>query len=395
MTDDELRRVLHDAVPDLAAPEDRLATVGARVRRARHRVGLGATLAAVVAVGLAIGVPRLAVGPAPGPEPDTVAVSPTGSPPSPPPLSTDDRPGPLVRTGATQVTLCERMHAPGPDPRDGQPRSLTIGVDAVVARLNELPNAETMLAKYRELARQQGKDPNNLGLACTLRSYPAQLSLALRFPDGSTTVVWLDRNCGTASANGRTRFGEVLDLFLRLYREQLVTMTQPATIADPACPPRITADELGGQRAGTRPSDEIARNRGDADGTPFLPSPLAKLTLCRYGPVTGGTAPLVRGAPVTDPEPLRDGLNRATTVQVSTDANGVSTATNVAECLQMPDLTRASLVDLIRLADRTGAVAELAVFRQPCGAVFRFGRGGLVPTPELLALLDAALGPTG
>jgi hypothetical protein len=368
MTNDELRQMLHDAVPDLAAPEDRLAAVQARVGRTRRRMHVGATLAAVVAVGLAIVVPRLAVNPAHGPEPVAESLSdcPTDAAPRP---GTDNRPGPLVRTGATQVTLCELLRGPGP--RVGEPRVLTVDVATVVARLNELPIP----------------DLRNVG--CHFVYYPEELSLALRYPDGSTIVVWLDRNCGTASADGRTRrSGDILDLFLRLYREHLPTTT---ATADLPCPSRIAAADLVGNGGGPRPIDEIARQR--EHGAPFLPSPLARLTLCRYGPVGNGAAPLVRSAPLTQPEPLRDTLNQAAAVNVSTDANGTSTATNMVDCLDWPDLTQTSLVDLVRIADRTGAVAELAVFRSPCAAVFRLGMGGLVPTAELLTLLDSTLGP--
>lgn len=411
MIDDDLRRLLHDAVPDLPAPADRLSAVAARVRRTRRRAAAGGTVAAVVAVALAVGVPTLLARPTDaGPEPAAATPAPAGPPPSPvpldqggcpavaaPPPSDEDRPGPLVRTGATQVTLCERLtepHAASFDPRAGQPRTLTIGVEQITALLNELPDKETMLGRLREQARQRGENPANLEMGCTLIGFPSELSLVLRYRDGTTTVVWLDRNCGSVRADGRTRYdySKVFDLFLRLYRDQLAAQTRPADIPAPTCPPVLTPEEsFGGPATTTEPlTDEIARNRGSKDG--FLPSPLAKATVCRYARAAGGEpAALTRSVTLEVSEGLRELLNTATTVRTSTGARGTSTLANGTDCADPANLGSIRVLDLVRVADVTGAVADVAVLRTPCGAVVR--SGGLVPTPDLLGLLDAHLGP--
>lgn len=260
MTDDELRRLFDEAVPDLPAPTDRLSAVAARVRRTRRRAAAGSAVAAVVAIALAIGVPAVLTAPHAG-TPDPLAATPaptgspspdpTGPPPSSPPLDAagcpaavpparwgDNGPGPLVRTGAVQVTLCERQSVgttPGLGPLAGPPRTLTVGVDQITDQLNRLVDAATLQAQRRAEAVQRGLDPNLVAgpNVCLAIGYGTSFSLVLRYPDGTYTVVWLNRACGTATADGKTRYGtpgdavrtadgspgpqQTIDLFLRLY----------------------------------------------------------------------------------------------------------------------------------------------------------------------------------
>jgi hypothetical protein len=266
---------------------------------------------------------------------------------------------------------------------------LTTGVDQIVDRLNSLPNADEFLARMREQERKAGHDANNLELGCTLIGFATEFSLALRYPDGSIAVVWLYQNCGTASSGGRTRYGDVRNLFLTLYRGQLEATANPASVQAPTCPSHLTRADLTMAPGGKHPLDEIARNRSGEN--PFLPSPLAKANVCRYHKASGGSATLVKSDAVSDPERLRTMLNAATTVQTTTDERGASSATNFADCFGA-DLGIADVLDLLRIADITGAIAELFILRGPCAAVVRYSMGGLVPTPELTAALDARLG---
>ncbi|MEU4223380.1 hypothetical protein AB0F17_03710 [Nonomuraea sp. NPDC026600] len=139
------------------------------------------------------------------------------------------------------------------------------------------------------------------------------------------------------------------------------------------------------------PADGIARNRGNS--APFLPSPLAALTACRYR-AAGSHLVLRHGLTRRDGlEPLRALLNTATTVEVVTDARGTETFANGTDCGDPGRVVQVTELDTVWVADVTGAVTEVRIRRAPCQAVHRAGRGGLVPKPELLQRLDAWLSP--
>jgi hypothetical protein len=349
--------------------------------------------AAVVAVGLAIGVPWLLARPAangaplslPASPPVNAAGCPTVANPQP---STSDVPGRLVPTGAVAATLCERTNEVGaaptpsasPGSAGGHPirsRTLTSAVDELVAHLNSLPNRA-------QWAAQQASEGNvSRELVCTLMGFPTDLSVAMRYPDGSTTVVWLDRNCGTASAGGRTRYGTVLDVFLPLYHAQVAAATKPDAIPDPKCPGHLAVDRITTGDLASAPRDELGDYR--AGGAAFLAFPIAKVGACRYDRTASGFT-LRQGKQVAGSEQIRAVFNAAVPAKTAKDA------TPSAACMDQPGV-RADVIDVVSSVDNAGLTADLLVLRTPCAAVFQLGRGGVVPTPQLLTRLDGWLGP--
>lgn len=392
----QLREVLLESVPPLGDPPDRLGEVGLRVRRSRTRAVV-ATVASVVMVGaVAVGVPMLLreTTALPLATPSAVTFDAANCPttwPEPGPGLPPDKPGPLVPAdGALSVTLCElptdlsggATASPGTVPRaQDAPRTLTLRAGELVTALNRLRTRE-------QLAEQLGQ-PHELG--CTLIGFGENLSLVVTYADRDPMAVLLDRNCGTATADGRTRYMSgteqshpaLLDGFLELYREQLAATTNPATVKAPACAASLSQQDVNGFTSASEPRDGIARNRGGADA--YLPNALVEVTTCRYA-VTGGKLQLTKQhSQRNDLEPVRDLLNNATTVRNSTDGNGTQTVTNLSECrIETP----ISKLDIVWIADTTGAVSEVRISRAPCPEVRRSGMGGLVPQPELIGQLD-------
>ena len=187
-----------------------------------------------------------------------------------------DRPGPLVpRDTALSVTLCVLRTQILPtevadkfpyDERAAQPRKLTLRAAEMVEELSALKPFDKDV--------QRG---------CTLVGYDEAFSLVVAYENGRQVTVWLDRNCGSAYAEGRDRASSgakdsslpgVLVSFLDRYRQQLVTTTNPATIKATAC---------AGQQKIARafPPDGIGINRG-GNFEPFLPDQLIEVTACRY-----------------------------------------------------------------------------------------------------------------
>ncbi|MFC0865526.1 hypothetical protein ACFHYQ_24850 [Sphaerimonospora cavernae] len=313
-----------------------------------------------------------------------------------------DLPGPLVPDGgAVSVTLCELIKKwpaqggqPSP-PAPGEPRTLTTRVSEMVALINALPTREEEADRIRTRGTARAL-PADFGFVCTDVGYGQEFSFAVRYADGSSALVVLDRNCGTARSAGRTRFmhgTEPIDAFLGFYREQLLATGKATgkTVATPACAAGLTVREADDRELPELPRDDAARNRGGSDGD-YLPSPLAAVTACRYQ--RHGDRLHLRGRWTTRAglEPIRDLLNAATRYETVTDENGGITDISHSRC-GIAGSTSAQIrrMDVVWVADLTGAVVEIRVWRSPCQAVFR-GPGGMVPKPALLARLDTWLG---
>lgn len=94
--EDRMRRLFREAVPSLLAPEDRVAAIGARVRRRRLTGATAATGAAALGVALVIAMPGVLPGrfgdgtPADPAAPMTVSARTAGCTATPPPPAVDD-----------------------------------------------------------------------------------------------------------------------------------------------------------------------------------------------------------------------------------------------------------------------------------------------------------------
>ncbi|GIH03884.1 hypothetical protein Rhe02_19510 [Rhizocola hellebori] len=399
----ELYVVLNAAVPPLPAPPDRIAEVGARVRRTRGK-RFGATIVAAAAViGLVFAVN--AVSPHRALPPDVVAT--WGVVPSPPQLDENgcpttwpadswgviDKPGQLVPAdGAASVTLCELAVRQEPIAKPAGPRKLTSNVAGLIGALNSLPDKETMENRIFDRETAAGRQPSRgdirLGEACTLVGYPVMRSLVVSYPNQRPSVVLFDQNCGTAHSNGRTRFTDPdpVGSFKRYYREQLAAATPTQSIRNPECSSSLDGQAIVRGELAAEPADGIAANRSE-ERDPFLPSPLVAVTVCAYtagadGKLVLGTARSTRG----NLEPLRALVNDALTVQTTTDERGTTSVTNLAQCQQAP-----TAMYSIHLADATAAVSEVRIVVTPCQVVLRNGMGGFVLQQELRSAVEALL----
>lgn len=389
MNEDELRQALRDVDVELRGPADRLAAVTMRVRRRRHRVALVSGVAAAMAVAMVIAVPWLLAAPgghSTAVEPSGVPAAPTTVGATPPagkdgcpatgagwPISTQDTPGDLVPSGATRITLCEAVAEGRPEIPPGTPRVLEREVSAMVAALNELPDQGELLRRLAETERLAGRPaPTADNLGCTLVGYPYAYSFLLHYSDRVPVLVYLDANCGTAIADGRTRYnqGSTVDRFFTLYRAQLEASTDPAKVATPRCKQAIGAADM------KTISDGAGRNRGGPDG--ILPSTLVAAAFCRYERTRLAAQRPVR----TDLDELRDEVNAQFPKgdYIPLDCAG-------------PEGPLPTDVDVVLVADATGAVTEFWLYRDSCRAALRSGFAGVKPRPELLALVDAQLGP--
>ncbi len=385
MSEERLHDLLTSAVPDLPGPDDRVAAIGARVRRARLRTAGTVAGAALVAVALVLGVAQLTPPdsrPVPLASVPDIPVGTDGCPTSWPALPDSDEPGPLVPGGAVSVTLCELPVPAAGTHEANPPRTLRSHTDQVVNAFNALPT------RAQEQARHPGA-----GRACGAVLYQTQPSYVFRYPGRPPVIVLVDQDCGTAYADGRTRVLDPADpggRFLALYRAQLIADTDPATIASPTCPSGLLPAQVDPRTISAEPPDSIRRNQV---GDEFLQSPLVAVVACRYVRHADGLVLTTSSGHRGGLEPVRDLLNAATTVQATTDANGTTSATNLTECGD-PNHgdTTVTQLDEVHVVDATGATAVVRVWRAPCTAVFRFGQGGLVPTPALLTQLDAWLG---
>ncbi|WP_433353604.1 hypothetical protein ACQP25_09320 [Microtetraspora malaysiensis] len=314
-------------------------------------------------------------------------------------------PGPLVPSeGATSVTLCElvtsrpRNSFLRPERDLGVPRTLTVGVPGMIATLNALPTPAEANARIRAREKAAGRpvpEPDVPSYYCTDVGFSTELSFAVRYADGPPAVVLLDRNCRTAYRAGRVRFfvgdgrgtddGQPVDAFLTLYREQLASTA--GVVEPPTCAKAPLARRMENRAYTDAPRDDIRRNRGRAV---HLPTRLVAVTACRY--VRDGGRMRLRGHRTLRDglEPIRALLNDATAVQVRTSGGGNEVINNTECGGSGPGTTRVRDLDVVWVADLTGAVAEIRVWRSPCRAVVAELSGRLAPK-ALLDTLDSWL----
>ena len=196
-----VRERLLRAVPEIAAPADRVQEVRQRVRRSRQLTTIvGGGVAALALTGAVALVPAAD---APTTTIDCAAVPIATARPA-------DRAGDLVPAGAVSVTRCETgfPEDPSAEPTAAGPanqvpgKTVTVGVERIVAAANALP-------------RPSGE------ARCTLVGYARQLTLVFAYRDGRQVVVLVDRNCRTLSTTERTRDGlGPVTLFDSLWSEQ-------------------------------------------------------------------------------------------------------------------------------------------------------------------------------
>ena len=356
-----LRTALQHAVPPLQEPADRVAEIGTRVRRYRARTAAAAALAVLVVLAGA-GALELAR-PQNGPEPVATGAAddcPTADVPAPPNFRTDT-PGAIVPGGAIRATLCERPTSEfrSPVEIDFSPRTLTRNVHDLVSFANGLPGP----------SEESGK--------CTLIGYTTEMSFVFGYADRPPSVVGVDRNCGALFTAERNRFGssKALNAFYRLYRAQLRATTPVATIPTPTCPathdPRVAT-------SATFPKDGIGRNRGF--GEAMLPDPLAAMVACRYELANDRWVLTRQEQRRTELEPTRLILNEQYAYRESPECPDTNTSA-----------MRPTLVDSLWIADTTGAVSEVRVWRRPC-VIVHTGDSTLLPVAALLTHLNGMLG---
>jgi len=294
-----------------------------------------------------------------------------------------DSPGQLVPDGPERVTLCETPNGIGG--AAGSPRPLDRQVAQLVAQLNRLPDRDTARAAL------QAQHPGTaIELGCTAVGYPSDLSFVFRYPDGSVVVVWLDRNCGAAITDERTRYllGEsLLDTFYGLYRAQ--RRDTLARAPRPACPATIDVAHIDRRTAAALPPDAIARNRGSRE--PFLPDPLLAVAACRYEVGSGGATLVGHAEREGDLSGVYNVLNDATNRR--SDRGPVAPMTECGDPGYGSPLP--TLLDTLIVVDGTGAASEVRVWRRPCAVLFAGGSGGVVPSGATLDTLDTLLGPAG
>ncbi|MEU4328674.1 hypothetical protein [Nonomuraea dietziae] len=200
-------------------------------------------------------------------------------------------------------------------------------------------------------------------------------------------MVLLDRNCGTARHDGRTRLlrGKPIDTFKAFHRRQQAVGA--ASVPTPSCPAGFAAVRLDIDRPRDFPRDDVARDRGEEG--PLLPSPLAAVTACRYRAEKDRFVLARERSVRADLERDRSLLNAATDAETVKDEGGGLLEVNHSPCVRdgLP-----SRVDVVWAADVTGAVAETRVWRGRCEAVFAGTVLGVVAERALLSRLDAWLG---
>jgi hypothetical protein len=353
------RVALQTAVPPLREPIDRVAEVGLRVRRHRMRTATTAALAVVVVLAGAGALELVRAH-----DGGATAAAADDCPPADmavPAESRSDDPGPIVPSGAVRIRLCVRpadKALPAPDV-DYSPRTLTQNVDELVALANSLPGPES-------------------SHGCLTMKDRSEQSFVFGYADGPPVVVWVDRICGILHTVRRTRYSgqpAPLDVFYRLYRAQLRATTPGDTIQTPTCP---ATHDVRVDTSPQSPHDGIGRNRGFQEA--LLPDPLVAIAACRYA-LTDSSWTLIWH------DQRRTGLESARLVLNESYADR-----EYPECLgNDPQAMRPTLVDSLWVADATGAVSEVRVWRQPC-AVVHTAHSSLRPTGALVAYLNDLLG---
>lgn len=387
----EIGRLLADAVPPLPEPADRIGQVRVRVRRARARAATVAAGASVVLAALALAVPQILSHPADDTEPPLDAGSCpalTGGPGDPALPAAADAGGPLVPDGAIEAMLCEHAvidrPAGGPDAVVGS-WVLSTGVDRLVEALNQLQTEDELLAEPGF----QAAEAESSDLECTDLEPRSQFSLVLRYPDGDTTTVLVDFDCGTSLVlQGGVRYGNVLDEFGQLYRAQLAAADQ-ASIATPTCPEAIDAARLDPTSGTYGPQEStIVRFSWSAPTERLaLPTPLAAAAACRYAPERDGARLAGSHDARGDLTALRGALNGTfgdpdRRFQAASSSCGGEAAAPPAVLL---------------VADAAGGIAEFWVYSTGAecavAALHSDADQASTPVPELIGYLDDVLGP--
>ncbi|GGM18355.1 MULTISPECIES: hypothetical protein [Micromonospora] len=378
--DEDIGYLLRESVPPLRTPPDRVGAVGRRVRRhRRRRVGLGALAVALVA-GLAFGGVRLGTGnehspapPAVTPTVDDQARCPTDAREFPDPRTARyGGNGPLVPAGAVEIVACEVPATEGAEPRE--PRVLTDGVDEIVRVLDALPPWPV-----RPGAATPAGDHE---LRCTAVARHHELAYVLRYPDRPSVTVHTSGNCQTVrqGPSGRGLDPALFDTFLQRYREQLAARTPAVTIATPTCPPSLPTGRLRLTPTRTGPPDRIRVN--NPGGNPGLPTRLVAVAACRYE--VGDTLARLTGQrrERDDADALRPALN------------ATFERDRVTDCGSYPGYPPPTGLDVLLVADATGATAEFWLRRAPCGALVAGRSSGITPTETLLTGVDRMFGPS-
>ena len=360
--EEEVRDGLRRVAPTLTVPPDRLARLARGVQRAQRRRRFAAAAATVVAVVTAIGVTTVAVRGA-RPRPSSVGAVPTVSATIATPRCPDQwKPSEssaatpkALPTDAAAVTLCA-VGGPLFDPasewgESHQPRMLHTNVSVMLAALN---------VNYPERFCGTGS------------SWPGgwwQYAFVVSYPDGTDIPVW-PAACQPP--------GGPVDTFLLLYREQLASATDPASIPTPECPERYEFAQLDVEHSVGFPRDGIGVNRGndlagDPSYQPYLPSPLAAVSVCRYQRFGGGFS-LESAQPVRDRlDAVRDTLNTAVPLPRPDYDRNLNPNSQLPRCPSVPPAHTSLTVVLV--ADVTAAISELRVYQAPPCAATNAGIG--------------------
>ncbi|WP_432827152.1 hypothetical protein [Dactylosporangium sp. CA-092794] len=363
----DIGRLLEALVPELAAPPDRLAAVGRRVRRRRLRAGVLA--AACVALVLLGGVVAVAAG-----RPDTNGTAGPQRPvagdcPATPPrfeYAKSDlpstAPGDLAPHGAVRAVLCR--YNPVPElhvQRPGPPRRLVLTRDVagLVTVLNGLPA-------------KSGIDP------CFLAGDGGGY-LILEYGDGAKATVELAGSCGYVRRGAITRYqgGDAVEAFDARFTAQELAVARPADVPAAGCVQRLTSGPADGRYSPDPASDVWMYTYGQDHR--YLPVPLAVVTACRY--VRGPDGDWDRTGQVTDRGVARD---TATAVEAAAK-------TAEGEIPYMNCSSRPTTVDVLMLRDVVGETREVRVTRDGC-AVVTFDFDGAPPSAALDSVLDGLLG---
>jgi hypothetical protein len=376
---DDVRRLLADT-PVLPDEPGRVAAVRARVTRTRRLRLAGAGLGLVVLVAVGLAMPRGGTDRAE--EPPAVPAASLGPDGCPAAGLAIERPRMPARgdrgfhlpDGASEVLLCERVVDEAGryfDPRAGEARSLVAGADEVVAELNRIPDGDRV---------RRDADAGGAEVACQSRGYFTQLSFVVRYPHRGPAAVWLDPNCGTATAGGRSRFGygSALLVFFREYRSELAA--HAGTRPPPACDEVLTTVDLNRNTPRGREIDEVARQR--AEGEPFLPSPLRAVRVCRYEIGIGGVGH--RSGEELVPPSMHEHVRYIVNSQLDD--------TSATICDEDVIGTAVTILDVLFVVDETGAVAEIRLPRRPCAAALVANRTPVHVWPALHTIVDGGLG---
>jgi hypothetical protein len=222
-------------------------------------------------------------------------------------------------------------------------------------------------------------------VACTDVGY-GNMTFVFSYPRRPPVVVWVDRNCRSVIADGRARYGTVLDPFMALYQAQLRHTTRAEDVPTPDCVGSVPSGhfDTGG---GDQPSDGIGANRPSTD--PFLPSPLVAVTGCRYSLVHDPAVLVAHGSRRGRLDALRSIVN----TQTARTPDYRPLVLRQTGCSDASNGSRYPIVvDVLWLADATGGVSEMRVWRTPCRAVITGYVVPIAPTDDVLRYLDGLLG---